>query len=367
MRVCRCCKFRHVRQPCVPPVCVRRTGRPSPPPFRWGGQGRPPSRNGRSPPSASIGGPVLCPCPLHPFPKISQSPARQCGPFNHHSPPARHSREAVLECFNRGAGIQSWPPGPSNHSPLPGRQTGLEGESANQGRSPRIFRWGDRLFAFTQAESVLIGKGHARPLQLLCNSVAIPLQGRCKGDSGVFSEDFQRVISGCLCVRPVCRLGRRTGRHKHVLECFNREREPSHGLPVLQITPPCLAGRQALRGSRRSRAARRRLMRWGVSSSTLEFSPPAIASRVSRLSVCGVQAGEARPRSGGGDRVVRLHATVGHPRVLQSGVQFFVPVLCTRFRRSAKARPANAAPSTITPPRPVIPAKLVLVCFNRGA
>ena len=118
-------------------------------------------------------------------------------------------------------------PSSFNHSPLPGRlpagqagQTGLEGESANRGRSPRIFRWGDRLFAFTR-------------------------------------HDLQREPSG--------------------------------------IRPP-----------------------------------------------------------------------VGHPRAPKSGVRFLVPVLCSRLRRSAKARPAGAAPSTITSPCPSFLLKHALECFHRG-
>ena len=41
---------------------------------------------------------------------------------------------------------------------------------------------------------------------------------------------------------------------------------------------------------------------------------------------------------------------VGRPRALESGVRFFVPVLSSRLRRSAKARPIGAAFSYITPP-----------------
>ena len=49
---------------------------------------------GRSPPSASIEGPVLSPCPLLPSPKDQPNPGPPVRPSVHHSPQARHSRES---------------------------------------------------------------------------------------------------------------------------------------------------------------------------------------------------------------------------------------------------------------------------------
>ena len=65
--------------------------------------------------ATALQGPCTDPDPCRRF------PISRCGPFNHHSP--------------------------------------LEGESANQGRSPRIFRWGDRAVRLHETESLLAGQG----------------------------------------------------------------------------------------------------------------------------------------------------------------------------------------------------------------
>ena len=142
-------------------------------------------------------------------------------------------------------------------------------------------------------------------------------------------------------------------------------RTPGLSVRPLHITPP-------LRGSRRSRAARRRLMRWGVSSCTPDVFPacdcPSCVPRNLSLFITTPPLrgsrqieGAARGFSGGGTGLfaftrqregliagqgresshgLQLHQPlppVGHPRTPKSGVQFLVSVLSSSLRRSAKA------------------------------
>ena len=154
------------------------------------------------------------------------------------TPPLRGSRQGAAEpvggetavrldaakrpCCRTGAGIHApWPPTgafgdspPARHS----RESGnpvmvsssinlppLEGESANQGRSLQIFRWGKRRpFGLTRRSGLVAGQGR-EPMR----------------------HGFQQEPSGTRprSVIPACLPGRRTGRLKHAPEGFYRGRE----------------------------------------------------------------------------------------------------------------------------------------------
>ncbi len=90
---------------------------------------------------------------LPPLEGESQKPSREAkadvvgGLITPHTPLtfSRPFRPGIPRIFHLSF---PWKPGPPvrhsiHHSPL-------EGESANQGRSPRIFRWGERSFRFTR-------------------------------------------------------------------------------------------------------------------------------------------------------------------------------------------------------------------------
>ncbi len=120
---------------------------PSPRIFRWGEKAVPLHTSSAS--SAVHARPLQPPCKgfSQAFP----------GPFS----------VGFSTCHSRAGGNPVMASCSNNHSPL-------EGESANQGRSPRIFRWGE--IAVPLHASSASGVVHARPLQPPCKgfSQAIP-------------------------------------------------------------------------------------------------------------------------------------------------------------------------------------------------